>query len=248
MKMEYPSPIEIDREVESICTAALPERESLLAFIRHMTSQLGIRYIFSGIYDVLAFSAVLFAAAVLGITVKTFSAESAGPVLGSALFTLSPIFYMAMFVLSFLKESTMPGLDVKMACKYTVFHLIAYRMLAFSLLSGVSNTVYILILCARLKLPPLYYLCLSLSSLFLFSTLMMACLFRSRSRWAPALLSAAWLAVNLGIWSVFPVPYGAFLLRVPLFVSIPVGTVCAALYVHQIKNLTTNRRPVNALS
>lgn len=248
MKIDYPSQIEIDRAVSDICGAALPERESLFTFIRNMTTQLGIRYIFSGIYDVLALSAALFSGVIIFLAVAIPHAKQVTPALSSALFIFGPFFYMAAFILCLLKENTTPGLDIKMTCKYTLYHLLAYRMLAFSLLSGVVNTVYILILCARLQLSPLYFVCLSLSSLFIFSALLMTAIFYVRSKWAMGMISAGWMALNLGIGSAFPIQYGEFLLRIPLFVWIPAGAACVAIYLYKIKNLTTNRRTLYAFS
>lgn len=248
MRIDYPSQIEIDRAVETICDKALPRRESLLSFIRNMNAQLGLKYIFSGIYDVLLLSGAVFLVAIALCFKWLPQAEDVHSALGAALFAFAPFLYMAAFALTLLKESTNPGLPVKMTCKYTVYHLIAYRMLLFSFISGIANTAYVLVLCLRLDLPPLYFICLSLSALFLFSAMLLLSLYYARSKWPPLLLSAGWIAVNLILWRAFPVGYGSFLTRIPLFVWVPAGAACIVLYLYKLKKLTTNRRPSYAFS
>lgn len=248
MRIDYPTQVEIDRAIEGICEAALPKRKSLLDFIRNMNTQLGVKYIFSGIYDVLILSAALFTLLAALFFNYIPRADDPTSTLGAAVFTFAPFLYMAVFTLALLKEYTNPGLPVKMTCKYTLNHLIAYRMLLFSLISGVVNTIYVLTLCLRMDLPPLYFICLSLSALFLFSVLLLACLYYARSKWPPLLLSAAWIAANAALWGIFPGSYGQLLMRIPLFVWLPTGIACAALYLHQIKKLTINRRSFHAFS
>lgn len=248
MKMDYPTQIEIDRAVERICDTALPQRESLPRFIRNMNTQLGIKYLFSGIYDVLILSGASFILVVSLFFSYIPRADDPTATLGAALFTFAPFLYMAVFALTLLKEYTNPGLPVKMTCKYTVYHLIAYRMLLFSLISGAVNTVYVLALCLRLDLPPLYFICLSLSALFIFSVLLLFSLYYARSKWPPLLTSVAWMAVNGVLWLACPGGYGALLLRIPLFVWVPAGIACGIVHLHHIKRLTTNRRPRHAFS
>lgn len=248
MRIDYPTQIEIDRAVEGISEKALPQRESLFAFIRNMNTQLGLKYIFSGIYDVLILSGILFMLMIALSFNYLPQSENPTATLGAMLFTFSPFLYMAAFSLSLIKEYTTPGLSVKMTCKFTVYHLIAYRMLLFSVISGVLNTLYVLALCLRMELEPLYFICLSLSSLFIFSAMFLLALYYAHIKWPPLLLTVGWIAVNAVLWAVFPVGYGNFLMGIPVFVWIPAGIACVAFYLHQIKKLTTDRRLSYAFS
>ena len=230
MKIPYPDDDTTHAAVQKICDKDVLKKESTFSFLRGMTDTLGFRYIFSGILDtvIIAFAVSL----VVGIiAVSALLDDPQGEIKTAAVaFALSPLLYMLLFALSYCKEREVGSYAIKMTCKYTVHHLLAYRMFAASLVSVICSGMYAVLLSHRLNAPGQTIICISLSSLFLFALLLIETVIRFQTLFSVVSLCAGWLCVNglLCWWNIES--YASFLQAVPTVVWIAADVIFAVLF------------------
>ena len=222
MKIPYPGEEQIQSSIQRICDRApLGKRPTLLSFLRDMARNLGFRQIFSGTWDVMLISGLIFC--VVGAVGAADLRSSVNQTQHATvfLFAFSPVVLFLLFSLSLWKEVEGPAYPIKMTCFYTAGHLMAFRVFCVTCLSFAAVGFYSLFLGAVLKLPSLPLLCVSLSSLFLYSLLQIQAVLSVRSNLAVCGMLAAWVFGNCAASRLFPgfywellqaVPFGAWLL------------------------------------
>ena len=218
MKIEYPTEEQMDKAIDRICANALPKRESLFSFLYKLTSQVGFWNIIRGAWDVLVIAAAVFFAAGIISALNIASNVQHHERLTAIVFAVSPVLLMLSYVLSYIKERTQGLFAVKMTCKYTVHHILAYRMLVFSFFSIVLNTGYIVYLNWRFSVPMLSLLCVSFSSLFLFSLVLLWVVWKLPALWGVIVLSVVWCLCNAFPLVFCQAEYGRLLQSVPVAV------------------------------
>ena len=125
MDIIYPEKKQIDESVKYICEEALPQKKNIIIFLKDMTQNLGIKNIFFGMWDVILItvfiSVIIDIALFFTIVSSAFTEEK----ILAIFFSISPIIFMLMFILMYIKEKSNDAYVVKMSCKYTVNYLIA---------------------------------------------------------------------------------------------------------------------------
>lgn len=242
MKIEYPSDFEIDKSVEYICEKGKIKKHGFFVFLRDMTEGLGLANIFYGIRDAMLLSSFIFALLCGSFyAVLDTNAQNSAVI---AAFTFAPAVFISMFLLSYIKEKTSMTYSVKMTCKYTVNHLLAYRMFVFSLLGAVADAFYVLFICIKTDLSYITLLCVSLASLFLFSLALIFAVLKFNSIFAPVILLSVWFVGNGLLWSFFRDLYGVFLQQIPVWIYIISAIAAAVVYVNRLSALSDKRRNI----
>lgn len=216
MKIPYPSEDQIQSSIQRICDQApLGQRHTLLSFLRDMSRNLGFRQIFAGTWDVMLISSLIFCVVgvVSAMDLRTSTDQARHATV--FLFAFSPVFLFLLFSLSLWKEVEGPAYPIKMTCFYTARHLMAFRVFCVTCLSFGAVGFYTLFLGAILKLPSLPLLCVSLSSLFLYSLLQIQAVLSLRSNLAACGMLAAWVFGNCAASRLFPGFYWALLQALP---------------------------------
>ena len=231
MTIQYPSEEQIRASVRKICEQApLTKRPTILSFLRDMSRNLGLRQIFSGTWDVIAICCTLFAVVgVIGAMELRTSVDrqQSGAVF---LFAFSPVFLFLLFSLSVWKEAEGPAWPIKMTCRYTVRHLMAFRVFCITCLSFAAVGFYTLVLSCVLGLRGLPLLCVSLSSLFLYSLIQIQAALSVRSNWAACGLLALWVFGNCAAAQLWPRFYWELLQAVPTLAWVAVDALLAFLF------------------
>ena len=207
MSIIYPSDKQIQASVHHICEKApLTRRPNLISFLRDMSRNLGLRQIFTGTWDVILISCMLFGlAAVIGALDLRHSVNQLQKT-SVFLFAFSPVFLFLLFSLSLWKEVEGTSYPIKMTCLYTARHLIAFRVFCITCCSFAVVGLYALFLSAFLGLPGLPLLCVSLSSLFLYSLLQIQTGLSVRSNLTVCGVLAVWVfgsCVGSQLWPEF---------------------------------------------
>lgn len=231
MKVHYPSEDQIQSSIQRICEQApLSKGPTLLSFLRDMARNLGLRQIFAGTWDVMLISGLTFC--VVGLVSAVDLRTSANQTQSATvfLFAFSPVFLFLIFTLSLWKEVEGSAYPIKMTCFYTTRHLMAFRVFCFTCLSFGAVGFYTLFLGAILKLPSLPLLCVSLSSLFLYSLLQIQVVLSVRSNLAACGMLAAWAFGNCAASRLFPGFYWALLQAVPFGAWLLLDLLLAVLY------------------
>ena len=231
MTIQYPSEEQIRVSVREICEQApLATRPTILSFLREMSRNLGLRQIFSGTWDVIAICCTLFA--VVGVVGAMELRTSVDPRQKASvfLFAFSPVFLFLLFSLSVWKEAEGPAWPIKMTCRYTVRHLMAFRVFCITCLSFAAVGFYTLVLSCVLGLRGLPLLCISLSSLFLYSLIQIQAALSVRSNWAACGLLALWVFGNCAAALLWPRFYWNLLQAVPTLAWVAVDALLAFLF------------------
>lgn len=243
MKIEYPAPEEQRAAVQSIIKSGVPRRRSVVGDFMEMYRGLGFRIIFHDMADVI-FLAFLGAASVFRLILGRFaSGYSNRGAVYTVLFTASPVLYFLLCLLAFWKERMSGTFEVKMSCKFTVYHLTAFRMMMFSCACISFNLAFVWLSCAAGIFPNFWQTFLvTASSLFLFSVLFLFSLLFSGRPAAPAGAAGLWLAGNLLLHAFFPAGYERVLRWVPLYLHLAVIAVLAVLYLAGLKRLISRQK------
>ena len=117
-----------------------------------------------------------------------------------------------------------------MTCRYTVRHLMAFRVFCITCLSFAAVGFYTLVLSCVLGLRGLPLLCVSLSSLFLYSLIQIQAAISARSNLAACGLLALWVFGNCAAAQLWPRFYWELLEAVPAVAWIAVDVLLAFLF------------------
>ena len=191
----YPTEEEIDQQITQIIAKGLPQQKSFFSEIQGLYKQMGWRYMLPNqnewIFTIIALVAlVLFVGYTFGSDRVLTAAEMA------LFFMISPFLFMSLSLFSFFDKREAHTFELEMTTKFTVFQIIAVRMLTFSSLAIVCNTSLALWLASTHELSFMRLWLLSLTGLFLFATGLLVLL--RKGQVVPKVLSyvSGWLIGN----------------------------------------------------
>lgn len=196
MQIDYPSQKETEQAIKAICEKGV-RPQKLPHFLWEMTSSFGFTNAFRKVTDALLLSVVLYAAALALLGVAVLSPEFEKRLLSPLIFAFSPLLYLLFAFFCGLKERESGVFDLKMTCRYTVHHLLAYRMFVFALVSLSVDSVLLMFVTSRSELPFFSTFCLSSLALLIFSLSLMWALLHLRSGKAIGLVTLLWCVLNV---------------------------------------------------
>lgn len=215
MNIEYPSTEQINCEIDKICDRSIHKRVTIRSFLNEMFRNLGMKYVFYGAYDALVISTVISIIVAFLLGRMVLYSDTGETLIYAVAFSAAPLLFMLLFLLSYWKERETALYATKMACKYTVHHLLAFRMLAASFLGFVFATWYVVVLCSFLQIEYVRILSVAYASLFLFSIILIRVVLSQGGSRSVAWVSGLWLIIN-GIFLTFAgAVYGILLQIIP---------------------------------
>ena len=248
MKIEYPTNEQIEKSVGIICNEGMEKRDTIFSFLKNMTLNLGIKNIFYGVYDVMLISLLVTCAVYSLFFFSINNLPNAEEKIYLFSFTFAPFMFALLFFFNFAKERTSDTFIIKMTCKYSFLHLLAYRMFVFSLLSVVANSLYILVLFSDFKVSVVTIISLSLSALFVYSLLLIAMLIKFSTVKPVIAFSVLWIAADILLYVYLKDFLMGFLKSIPLFVWMIIVAGAAILYFTSLPKLISKRRNEYAYS
>lgn len=236
-KLQIPSLDEqvVQMEIDKIVATGITPKVTFLTYLKSMIQQVGMRHIFSDRLE-LGFLITVVAALLAMLIISPFQGQIQD--IYSYIFLLSPILFMVLSVSTYLRKTQNNTYEVEMACKYNVYQIIACRMLLFSLLSVVLNTIAIA--AVAMQFEGIHFLrafLLSLTSLFVFSTLLLFALMRRRTSVIVVMTVIGWTFGNLLLQTVNVQVYNDFLLKLPTVVNAIVLLGMVFIYIRCVKKL-----------
>lgn len=244
MMIEYPTDIEVRQAVVSICDKAMKKPVKITTFLHDMIHNLGFRYIFYGTYDAVAVSLCIFMLIGFWLGHKALNDPVGEILIFAIVFSLAPMMFMLLSILSFWKEREEKLYSLKMACKYTVKHLLAFRMFSAAILGFVSTTGYVLVLCHLMNIEVIHVLSVAYTSLFLFSIVMVQIVLTQESFLSVVIFGAIWLLLNAVCFAVASNAYSLLLRAVPAALWISVDAVLVVVWIRKCRVFV--RRVCNA--
>ena len=233
-KEEMPTPEQRERAISAIVELGLAQPPRA---VDNWQVVFHARVLFFGITDCIALSVL--AALLLLIPLLPWASQMASP--ASALFFISPVLYALLLGLSSWKEGQSGLLDWRRSCLISPQVIAALRMAVFgggSVLVCVPVNLWLWRIMGG-KLPLSWMLGVSLSSLFLYGVLSLACLEglrRGRLVAAPGI----WLALSgvLQVWK----GAAAWLTALPGAVFLGVAGAALVLYLWKLKRFCLEQR------
>lgn len=248
MSIEYPTDEQIKESVKTICNEGIKKQDTVFSFIKNMTINLGLKNIFYGVYDVMLIALLLTGTIYSVFLFSVNNLPDAEERIYLFSFTFAPFMFALLFFLNYAKEKSSDTFIIKMTCKYSFFHLLAYRMFVFSLLSVIVNSFYIFVFFGDFKISFVTVISLSLSALFVYSLLLIALLIKFSTVKPAVILSVLWIAADIILF----ICSKDFLIRliksVPLFVWAIIVLCTAILYFKSLPRLISKRRNEYAYS
>jgi hypothetical protein len=225
----------IECQISQIVSKGLVKRESFSSYLRSMVQQVGWRHLFS---DRLELSFIL--SIVIGIysvfLIMPFQVEIQD--LYAFIFLLSPILFLAFSIYTYVNKTQNATYDVEMACKYNIYQVIAFRMLAFSVTTMILNTLAIAFIAMKFEeIQFIRAFMLSGTSLFLFSIILLVALMNRRTKGIVTVTIAVWIMSNTILKSVNNEFYNGVLLHIPVIVYAVVLIGCVFIYMSYLKKL-----------
>jgi len=238
--IELPDEIEMEQHIRSIVAAGLVPKQTFYHYLRTMYRRLGFRHLFHD-WTEIAFALVAGFAIILWLALTAFQPTSVpSEDLYSAIFIGSPVLYLVIAILFFVRRKYSDTYETEMACKYNMYQLASLRMLVFSLICMVVNAV--LIVAAALiysQINFLFALSLSAASLFLFSAVFLYIMVSVHSDLMKYALIAGWFILNLTFLHLSKEVYLNLISAIPISVYIAVAIFGCAISLKNLKKLTT---------
>lgn len=238
-KVPMPDDRTIHSQAEQIVAKGLQRKPSFPIYLKTMGRQIGMRHLFADRIEL----GLLLLAAIALFSILLIPARTPSEGMYASIFLLSPIVFLAFSLYTYVNKVERDTYEVEMSCKFNVYQVIAFRMLLFSVVSILVNTVLIaLIACVHEDISFSRALMISLTALFLFSILFLYALMRRRSLVMVTMMVAGWLAGNGLLHYGARESYGALLMQLPLFVYALVLVGSAILYWKTLKQLLDFRQ------
>lgn len=246
MNIDYPGELQIKQSICEICDKGIKKPDTCFSFIKNMTKNFGFEKIFHGVYCVIFICFLVMAVIYSILSYLMGSMPNADNIVYLSAFLTSPLLFSILFFLSYVKEKSSDIFLIKMTCKYTFFHLMAYRMFIFSLLSVITNSFYIIFLAVKLNISVISVLSISMSALFVYSACLVIFLIRFSSIKAPILLSVLWCLIHL-LFFVFQTGYFITILKaVPVIVWGIIAVVSTIIYLKKLPQIALKGRNIYA--
>ena len=221
---------EKDASISYILDSGLVKPQTATWRVREMLSMLGPRFIFWDTSYSLFFTALTLAVTLpfLFLVPSKYSHSAA---VGAA-----PALFLLITVFAETSERSGGLYELKQTCRYTVRQITALRVMCYSAV-GVLFTASTAAVMAETANEFLSLFPLCLSSLFLCAVAQFSVLRLIRGKWTVAVISAAWVFVNLAIPYTFLEQWEAFLRGCPAVIGVAAAILSAVALTVQIRKM-----------
>lgn len=235
--IKLPDEYTIQTQIQHIVDNGLQKKVSFFAYLKSMYQHIGLKHVFSDRIEYVI-------ASVTAITFFIISFFMPGPAedqvdyLYSLIFLLSPILFTALSVYTYSNKIICGTFELEMSCKYNVFQIIAFRMLAFSVIAILLNTITILLMI--LKYEDIQFFrafMISNTGLFTFSVLFLFIMMKRRSKIVAFAIIGGWTFINLILLSVNSSVYREIVFNLPLIVYALVILATSYFYFRSLNRL-----------
>lgn len=227
-------------ELESIVNAGVKKRTSFIGYLSSSFKELGIRNIFHDKNELIVIG-------LIGIAVMIFSLynirRESMKSMYTFVFSVSPVLYFSVVAFSFYNSKEKGAFDLEMTCKYNLFQLTALRMFTFSIANIIINSFIVIgFWTFNKQLDVVRLIIISITGIFLFSTVFLYSLLKLRWMAAKYLVMVAWIGINMGLSNIESSLYLKFLMKAPIYIHLFISIICGVLYIRNLIKLISYRR------
>lgn len=238
-EIDMPNDIEIKKEIDFIINSTLNPRINFFSHIKYMFKEIGFKYLFFNPIEIfLALGTTILYLVLIRSSLDAryiFNKE----ILYSIVFMSSPIFYILTNLFSLIKIKENNMYEIEMVCKYNTSQLLSLRMLAFSFISIIFNSIIIIELYNYIDI--FRGIMISLSSLLLFSVISLYIYFNIKSIVSLYIPCILWTILSMILFKLNYINHLNVLTIIPNIVYILCILISGYMYITNIKKLIQNR-------
>lgn len=236
LNIDMPSDFEIDNQINNIVEQVIKEKESFYSYIKNMYKTIGFKNLFHDISEltfVVILSLSIIILAMKNITRDSFTSSDS---IYAFIFIMSPLLYFATNLFSYINMKENNTYQVEMVCKYNIFQISSLRMLAFSTICILVNTILIIVMYNKIIF--MKGIMISITSLFLFSTINLYTLINIKNNIMKYVIVIGWVALNCTLYIRDISMYSDIISGIPNYVYLMVSIGSMYIYIKNIKKLS----------
>lgn len=243
-KFHIPMPDEktIQVEIGKIVTAGLKPHRTLPSFLVEMYKTVGLKHLFVNKRDGIIITLTVMASLIFVLCQMAEADRIKEGDIYSVLFLVSPLLYLTLTLYDILYKHLNQTYEMEVVAKYNVYQIAAFRMLVFSIISILVNTVSILtVVGIQDNMSFMRAFMISMTALFIFSFLFLVALMRKRTSVIVFIVISGWIGLNIGFQLVNKQGYIDFLVHLPLLVYGVVLLISIVVYFMYLNKLVKYR-------
>ncbi|QPC45588.1 hypothetical protein [Mangrovibacillus cuniculi] len=235
--IDYPDEQMTKSQIDEIVRKGVKKPRSFLSTIKEMYQQVGVRNLFHDAMDLSFIFIIGFSLLLIGLFYTVEQVHSMNEMY-TILFISSPLLYLGMAVLSFVRANEHRTFEVEMTCKYHILQLAAFRMLVFGIGAIVCNGLFIVALSYfHPTLHTVEALCISMSSLSIFATSFLYMSQKVKRKWGSYAFIGVWVIGNMTAVFYSAELYTMFLRHIPMYAYMLIFLLFAYGYVERLKDM-----------
>lgn len=238
-KFHIPFPDEdtIRNQINQIVSTSVKGKESFFTYLKSMYQQVGIKHLFSDRSE-LTFILITAITLLILFFIRPDPATAQMDDLYAFIFLISPVLFIVLSIYTYTNKITNATYEVEMVCKYNVFQIIAFRMLVFSVITILVNSLTIFFIVRVYDYIQFFRaFMISTSGLFIFSVVFLYILMKRRTKVVATIMIFAWLIGNLILRFMNNKLYSDILVNLPLFIYGIIIIISIFIYINFLKRL-----------
>jgi len=225
----------VKQEIKVIVAKGIVKRESFAKLLANMYKQIGIRFIMRD-YREIVIAVCMMAIIMYMITTNGRESIDAYTSYYGIIMVISPLLYCCLSLIPFVNSKFNGTFEVEMSCKYNIYQIAAFRMLAFSVFCFLLNTIWVLTLAMKFSsVDFVQAFMISTTSLLLFSLLFLYVMSVIKSLVVKVVVIFSWGAMNIVLAVFDSAVYHKLLVFVPWYLYSIIICLSAYLYVKKTK-------------
>lgn len=221
-------------DIGQIVECGVKTKKSFFKYLKDMVKEIGFKNIFHDKNEVIFITLLVIATITFAmVNISANNADIAS--IYRFIFIISPVLYIVILLFSFFNTKQKGTFELEMICKYNLYQMLALRMFMFSIISTIINTIIILVVFIwRENIEILRAVCISITGLFLFSSIFIYIAVLTKKSISKLLLVIGWVVINIVFYFMNNSIYNKFLIEMPVYIHLIVSLICMIFY---IKNL-----------
>lgn len=234
--IDMPKDFEIKQQINIILDQGLHEKQLFYLYIKEMYENIGIKNLFHDLSELIFIGVLLISVLAFGVIGINRDGEIMLEQIYTFIFITSPLFYLVTNLFSFINIKENNTYEMEMVCKYNLYQVSSLRMLVFSVISILINSVVLIGLYNHIDL--FRGLMISITSVFLFSSILLYVIVKLNSAITRYIVIGGWVLLNAIFIKMSINEYSMVLQNIPIIVYLGVSLVCIYVYISNIKILS----------
>ncbi|MHC0039550.1 hypothetical protein [Pseudoneobacillus sp. C159] len=239
-KLHIPMPDNetIQKEIQTIIRLGVKPKESFLSVLLRLYKEVGFHYLFTnprdGVFITMSIMAVLIY--LLTMIAEPYQFNEAN--IYGFVFISSPLLFIALSLYDLLEKRQRATIEVEMTAKHNLYQVAAFRMLHFSIITILVNTICMLSLVWRYDTFDFFRtFMISTTALFLFSVLFLFVFVKRKSVGVALMVGVSWVGCNIAFSIINHQVYTDFLMTMPMVVYGMVLLSSMVVFYHYLSKL-----------